>query len=51
MWCLHVLHGAQGLREKKETKGLTTPLTATGYLCERLAAHGCTALRAIALPR
>lgn len=51
MWCLHILHGAQGVCKKKEMREWTTPLNPTGYLCKRLAAHGCIALCAITLPR
>lgn len=50
MWCLDILRGAWGLHKKKETREWTTPLNPTGYLCKRLAAHGCIALRAITLP-
>lgn len=50
MWCLHILHGAQGVCKKKEMREWTTPLNPTGYLCKRLAAHGCIALCAITLP-
>lgn len=50
MRCLHTLRGAQGLCKKKETREWTTPLNPTGYLCKRLAAHGCIALCAITLP-
>lgn len=52
IWCIYVVltyspWGPLLLREKREWP---SPLNPTGYLCKRLAAHGCIALRALALP-